>query len=670
MDSATVTALIGARMTRAVTAEQINANQGAGRLSRFGEVREIDTEARTVELAFSSETPVERWFGTEILDHGAGAMRMDRLEGGAALLMDHNWRDQVGVVERVWVGDDRVGRAEVRFGRGARASEIFQDVVDGIRKHVSVGYEVRGLEVETRKGAPDLIRITDWEPYEVSLVSVPADPSVGIGRSAEEPPEEQPGNTGDDGQHRASPDDEQSQQGNSGMKTKVLRDSDGNLVRAKVDENDKIIEVIEVLERAGAAQVQARDAGGQAERQRVQALLDLGRQYEAADLADAAIRAGETTEQLQARILERSSGRNSTRPLSEAQDTEIGLSDREVRNYSIFRGLRAMLPGASARDREAAAFEMECTAAAERTYGRSARGLLIPQDVLSRAFNAGGAANTPAGATSGANTVGTTLMAGSFIEMLRNRTVIMRLAQSMSGLVGNVEIPKQTDGATAYWIGEGEDATEGVPTIGQIGLSPKTVAAYTDITRRLMQQSTPDAEMIVRNDLNRALALEIDKAGFYGTGADNQPLGITNLSGINAVDFAAAGAPTYAEIVDMESQIAADNADVNSMAYVMAAIMRGKLKTTQKFAGTNGSPVWEDGNTVNGYSAEVTNQIAAADIIFGNFGDTIVGMWGGLDVTVDPYSLSKSGGLRIVMFQDVDFVHRRVESFCLGRAIP
>ncbi|WP_420023762.1 phage major capsid protein [Cereibacter azotoformans] len=662
--------LLGAYHTRAVTPEQINANRDEGPLQRFGEVRQIDKEARTVELAFSSETPVERWFGEEILDHGGNAMRMGRIEGGAPLLINHDWEDQIGVVERVWIGDDRRGRAKVRFGKSARAEEIWTDVVDGIRKHVSVGYRVHKVEVTTRKGAADLIHVIDWEPYEISIVAVPADPTVGVGRSLD-----------GDGERGGGP--ENQPKGNE-MKHRTYRDAQGNLVRVQVgDDGQDVAGTEEILERAAqpgqerqgqADEARIRAAGSEQERARVRGLLDLGRSYNAADLADEAIRNGATAEQLQARILERMNQRNS-RPVSEGQDQEVGLTDAEVRRYSIFRGLRALLPSATQREREAAAFEIECTTAAERTYGRQARGLLIPQEVLSRAFNAGGAANTPAGATTGQNLVGTTFMAGSFIDMLRNRTVLLQLARSMMGLVGNVEVPKQTGGATAYWIGEGADATEGVPTIGQIGLTPKTVAAYTDITRRLMQQGTPDAELIVRDDLNRALALAIDLAGFYGTGADNQPKGIVNYAGINAVDFGTDGGgagtgqmPTYAEIVQMESEIAADNADVSSMAYVLNARMRGHMKTTPKFAsGTDAGTIWEQAGTVNGYRADVTNQIANGDVFFGNFADLIVGMWGGLDVTIDPYSLSKSGGLRIVMFQDVDFVLRRVESFCLGR---
>ena len=347
----------------------------------------------------------------------------------------------------------------------------------------------------------------------------------------------------------------------------------------------------------------------------------------------------------------------------------IGMDEKDIRRYSVFNVIRALANPNDAGAQRAAAFEIECSNVAQQQYGRSAKGILIPDDVL-RAFNAGGAPNTPAGAQTGSNLVATDFMAGSFIDLLRPRTTIMRLARTMGGLVGNVEIPKQTGGATAYWIGEGDDANETTPTIGQLGLSPKTVAAYTDITRRLLMQSTPDAEAIVRGDLVAAIAQAIDYAGYYGTGTSNQPLGLANYTGINAVDFAGTN-PTYAELVQMETEIAADNADVNSMAYVLNARGRGAAKTTPKFSSgasvSDAGVIWEPGNTLNGYRAEVTNQVKDGDVFFGNFADLVVGMWGGLDMTVDPYSLSKSGGLRIVVFQDVDFAVRRVESFTLGR---
>jgi hypothetical protein len=147
----------------------------------------IDMERRTVALAFASEMPVERFGYREILDCAPASVRLERLTDGGALLVDHEWKDQVGVVESVSFGADRVGRAVVRFGKGARASEIFTDVVDGIRTKVSFGYWIH--EYKTSKAADGIeeIRASLWEPFEISLVSVPADHSVGVGRSAEEP---------------------------------------------------------------------------------------------------------------------------------------------------------------------------------------------------------------------------------------------------------------------------------------------------------------------------------------------------------------------------------------------------------------------------------------------------------------------------------------------------
>lgn len=668
--------IIGAVFTRKSDSKTLpDFNKGG--LVRTMEVRKFDTEKRTVELAFSSEIEVERWYGIEILDHSPESVRLDRLRDGGALLVDHDWTDQVGVVESVSIDADRRGRAVVRFGRSARADEIFQDIVDGIRKHVSVGYRVLAAKLqETRDEWQDVYRITEWEPFEISIVSVPADTSVGIGRTLDKPQEEQRGSKSDTAGTVEVPAPKKSFE-DSRMLEKILRDASGNLVRAKVDEQGNITQVLEVLERAGDDARNAEQRGREAEKARVRSITEMGEKYNARDLALKAIGEGTTAEDFQRSLLDHlnkpkepaqpaDNTRSGSKPLSEMPSSVIGMSEKDIRRYSIFNVVRALANPNDAQAQRAAAFEIECSHAAQEQYGRSAKGILVPDDVL-RAFNAGGAANTPAGATTGSNLVATDFLASSFIDLLRPRTTIMRLARTMGGLVGNVDIPKQTGGATAYWIGEGEDAAETTPTIGQLGLSPKTVAAYTDITRRLLMQSTPDAEAIVRGDLVAAIAQAIDYAGYYGSGTDNQPRGLANYTGINAVEFAGTN-PTYAELVQMETEIAADNADVNSMAYVLNARGRGAAKTTPKFAsGTDAGVIWEPGNTLNGYRAEVTNQLQNGDVFFGNFADLVVGMWGGLDMTVDPYSLSKSGGLRIVVFQDVDFAVRRVESFVLGR---
>lgn len=673
--------VVGAHFTRSAGSKQLP-DFNKDTLHRTMEVQSFDTGSRTVELAFSSEVEVERWFGVEILDHDPSSVRLDRLRDGGALLVNHDWNDQVGVIESVSIDTDRRGRAVVRFGKSARADEIFQDIIDGIRKHVSVGYRVLAAKLqETRDEYTDVFRITDWEPYEISIVSVPADTSVGIGRGLDSPHEEKGTNNIDTAGTVEKPAATNIVEGI--RMEKILRDASGNLVRAIVDAEGNITQVLEVIERAGDDVRSAERRATEAAQLRVRTITEMGERYNARDLAMTAIGDGTSAEAFQASLLDHINSRNANpgnpagsqsrgaAPIPDTPSPQIGLTDKEVRQYSIFRAVRALQPNASAADRAAAAFELECSEAAQRQLGRTAQGILIPDDVLSsRAFNAGGAPNNPTGAQTGSGLVATDFMAGSFIDMLRNRTTIMQLARVMGGLVGNVEIPKQTGGATAYWLGEGDDATEGTPTIGQLDLAPKSLAAYTDITRRLLMQSTPDAESIVRADLAAAMALAIDYAGYYGTGTNNQPLGLANYTGLNAVPFAGVQ-PTYQELVQMETEIAADNADVSNMAYVANSRFRGYAKTAPKFADgasvAAAGVIWEGGGQINGYRSEITNQIATGDVFFGNFADFIIGMWGGLDLTVDPYSLSKSGGLRLVVFQDVDFAVRRVESFTVGR---
>lgn len=683
----TLAAIIGADMYRDASGGAVLPDFNAkGDLQRKMEVSSFDVEKRTVELAFSSEIEVQRWFGFEILDHDATSIRLDRLRDGGAILVDHDWSDQVGVVESVTIGADRRGRAVVRFGKSARANEIFQDVVDGIRKHVSVGYRVLGAKLQETRDEGDVYRVTDWEPFEISFVSVPADHSVGVGRSLNFSQEEQQREVNETAATgKQTPANQLPSEVKRNMDPIILRDGSGNLVRAYVDEAGNITKIVEVLEKAGDDIRAAETRAAAAATARVNSILSMGRQYGAQEIAQRAIEAGTSAADFQTEVLEllntrgaRPNGgtqaRGGNTPLGDqtAADAAIGLTDAEVRRYSIFNAVRAQQPNATRAEREAAAFEIECSEAAQRAQpGREVRGILIPDDVLrSRAFNAGGAPDTPVGAQTGHVLVDTQLMTGSFIEMLRARTTIMRLAQTMGGLVGNVDIPKQTGGATAYWIGEGQDAPEGTPTLGQLGLTPHTVAAYTDITRRLLMQSTPDAEGIVRRDLVSAIAQAIDVAAYYSDGTGVKPKGLKYMTGINAVAFASVQ-PSYAELVQMESEVAADNADVNNMAYVLNSGARGAAKTTPKFAAgasvADAGVIWEPGNTINGYRAEVTNQVANGDVFFGNFADFIIGMWGGLDLTVDPYSLSKSGGLRIVVFQDVDFAIRRVESFAYGK---
>lgn len=146
----------------------------------------IDVEARTVELSFSSELPVREYFGMEILDHSPGAVRLERMNTGGPVYVDHSRRDLVGVVERCNIGPDRRGHALVRFGKSARAEEVFNDVKDKIRTGVSFDAERHKTILEKSEDGVDWYRTTDWEPVGISLESCPADITVGVGREKKE----------------------------------------------------------------------------------------------------------------------------------------------------------------------------------------------------------------------------------------------------------------------------------------------------------------------------------------------------------------------------------------------------------------------------------------------------------------------------------------------------
>ena len=130
-----------------------------GDLQRFFQLDRaaVDEENRTVRLSFSSEEPVERWFGSEVLSHSPESVRMDRLNGGAPLLWNHDTSDQIGRVESASIENGR-GFAVVRFSKSVRAEELFQDVVDGITSNVSVGYRIHEMQQE---GDKEIYRATD-----------------------------------------------------------------------------------------------------------------------------------------------------------------------------------------------------------------------------------------------------------------------------------------------------------------------------------------------------------------------------------------------------------------------------------------------------------------------------------------------------------------------------
>ena len=581
--------------------------------------RSLDEKERTVELAFSSEEPYERSFGIEILNHDEKSADLTRLRNGAPLLVNHDTNDQVGVVESARIDDDRVGRAVVRFGNSQRAQEIFGDVKDQIRRLVSVGYYVKQVDkAERNDDGLATFNVTEWQPLEVSLVAVPADPTVGVGRSDSEiePPKTE-------------------------TNSEIRKDS-------KME--NKTTPAVEETPRIEVNESEVRKA----EAKRCSEIAALGSRYSCEDQANRAMADGESADQFGRWILENNLRSEPTEAAQE-DSGEIGLNEREVEEYSLTRAISTFCSKGRFEGLEAEASE-----AAKKRYGRNSDGLVVPTDVLSRALSVGTA-------TAGGNTVATDLLSGSFIDLLRNASVIAQTgATYLNGLSGDVAIPRQSGAGTAYWLAEAAAVTDSSQTIDQVTLSPKALSAHTTYSKQLLAQSSIDIEQFVRNDLAQVLAVAQDLAAVQGTGSSNQPTGIWATSGIGSVT---ATSNSFVDIVNMEKEVAVDNALTGSLSYVTNATMAAKLKRTE-IASNTAKFILESGQA-NGYPVYVSNQIPAtynsnakSGVIFGNFSDLLIGNWNGLDVVVDPYTAAANRQVKLVVSLWTDMAVRHAQSFC------
>lgn len=582
----------------------------------------IDAEKRTVDLAFSSELPVERSFGIEILDHNPSSVDLSRLNSGGALLVDHDTRDQVGVVEVATIGADKKGRATVRFGNSQRAQEIFQDVKDGIRKLVSVGYRINKLVTDRVEKGVETLRATSWTPLEISLVSVPADPSVGIGRSATEQNEVTIENfmTTETPAAPAAPNME------------VLRE------QASREQLSRINEINAIASRLDS---------------RVPSIRDLANQ---------AIKEGVSVDAFRATAL---GALPSVQPVAPLARVEI--KDKDARRYSLARAIAAKLDG------KLDGLEKELSDECALKHGRSAEGFFVPDEIMAR--NAIAGTGTLGGMITQIDNLGS-----EFISILRNRSQVLNLGARVMNLSRVTTIPRQSGAHTANWAGETVASTLSGIQLQQITLTPQAVTSYVQYSKMLLMENDPSIDNLLREDIAQQLAIAIDLAALHGTGS-GQPTGIFGTTGIGSVALAANGlaignTTAYPALVSLESLVAAANADQGALAYLLRPSIRGVLRTTTRFASTN-TPVFEN-EQINGYKAVVSNQIAnnlttgtattiTTPVLFGNFNDLIVANFGATDIVTDPYTAGANGVVRIYARRWADIGVRRPASFaCLG----
>lgn len=264
--------------------------------------------------------------------------------------------------------------------------------------------------------------------------------------------------------------------------------------------------------------------------------------------------------------------------------------------------------------------------------------------------------------TAGGYTIQTDI--GGLIPLLDPRPVVRRMgATFLTGLTGNIDFPRNDAGATATWATEVATAGETSPTFDRVQMSPNRLAAFTDISKQVMIQSTINMENFVRNRLTQAVSNALDSAALNGAGG-SEPTGIAGTSGINSISIAAS--PTWAKIVDFETQVAADDADFGNLAYLTTPQIAGILKTIKRDTAGNGF-IWEGNNNgsgqINGYGAFVSTLVpttgGAHYMYFGNWSKLLIGQWGGLDIMVNPYTKAKEATVEVIVnsFWDVAVEH-------------
>lgn len=629
-----------------------------GRLARDASAAQIEIrradDGKRVTLSFpaSSEAPVDRSFGTEVLSHDPQAVNTARLQAGAMpLLFNHDWGDPIGMLSGGRIKDGRLWVDATMFTT-ERAAEVALMVEQGLR-NVSVSYEIEELTEDTKRRG--VFTATRWQPLEVSIVTVPADASVGIGRQADD--ELKP--------VRMVRAVEVSQPVATATSLKGIAMSEQQNAATGANVEVRAAQPSVVITEDHAP----RKSPVEVERERREAIINMSKASNIDSRTEQRwIVDGTPLTKVAADILDVIEERGKTKPQSAA---ELGLSRGDQQRYSMFRVMRmlsARNPSESQSLSAEAAYEIECSRAVAKSLGREPDGIFVPADILRRPVASASRAMLAQPGASGGYLVDTDNM--GFIDMLRNRSVLSSLgARTLSGLQGNVAIPRQTAAGTLVWqAGETTAATAADQTLGQFSMTPKTAIAVTEVGRTLMMQSSPSAEAMVTADLAKVVALGVDLAGLTGTGGA-QPLGIENTTGVTTGQDAANA--TYAKMLAFQGVAAAANAMLDGAGYVTTPAVAAILMAKSRFANTD-TPLW-DGSINDGQMCGVramsSNQVASGHCIFGSWSEVLIGEWGVLELTMNPYQSFNAGVVGIRAIYTVDVLVRYPAAFVVSSSV-
>jgi HK97 family phage major capsid protein len=627
-------------------------------------------ERLEIPVSIASEAIIDDpWLGPVKWSMDASAVDLSRASAHGIPVLEMHERDlPIGRVFGPRVENGRL-IGTLRFSRSDKGQKIYADCVDGILTDTSVGAIITAV----REESSHLVAIR-WQPREVSLVDTGADPSVGVFRQQAAPApvaplEFSPAQLADirlavaealPALQRAS------LEPHSAVAQSAMADHAASAVHTLTEQSI-------MSESPNKAAASAPDSASHVEMgvnraaENTKAIMQLAEfvhqkhpEMGIMRLAEECATFERPFEEFRAQTWEMLRSHQAANPKIAAAQPDLGLSAKETRSFSIVRAALAQLTG----DWKRAGFELECSRAIAEDLGKAPRGFFVPTEVQ-RQMGAQSLQRTQSvgDPTAGGFIVSQDYRGDLFVEALRAQSVAMMAGvRSMPGLVGNVTIPVQTGSATFGWIQEGVDGSSSALSFGAINMAPRTIAGAVPMTRRLLMQSSPAIEQLVRQDLITGAALALDDAILEGSGHSGVPLGISNHPSINTSTITSATTPDWDEMVEFETTVATDNALGGRLAFITTPAIRGILKTKSKDTGS-GLFVLEGGE-VNGYPVYVSTQLATSAILFGDWTQIMVGFWGVLDVKADESTLAASGGLVLRAFQDADVAIRHAVAFC------
>lgn len=631
------------------------------RYFKINNVRELSEEElvayndseRYIELSFSSEEPYEREFGLEVLDHNETSINLERLNTSAPVLFNHNLDDLRGVVIKAMIKDKK-GVALVKIANTEKGLETLQLIKDGVLVNVSVGYVVNKFVLETIEESVKQYRAVDWEPYEISLVTCPADITVGINRSIEENDmkevevEEKSCANKEDKKlcEKCEKEECDCEEEDQEELPEVGKMEEKQIDKENIDNNNEKIENIEKVNE---------------EIESINEILAIGQHFKCLELAKEYI----DNKNFDVKSFKEKVSTFKYTTKGKEMDN-IELSSKEQKEYNFFRGIEAKLENKNS-------FEVEVSNEIAKKTGKEARGIYLPHSAFKRDL-----VIDPAQTNNAVNLEAEDFRSQDYVEVLKNKLVLAQAgATVLSGLKGNVVIPKQTGSVSAQWVAENGVGSESSPTFTQLTMKARSLKAETKISRLALKETSMPLQALTLRDIMSQHALAIDEAGLIGTGSGNSPTGVLNVSGVNLVSIGTnGGAINFAKVVELETALNSANVDVSRAKYITNSKVAGSLKTIQK--ASNLGFILENG-MANGYDVLSTNMVPSnltkgsgtnlSAMFFGNWEDLLIGLFGAVDVVVDPYTYSSSGAIKLVAFQEVDVNVRHAESFSVIKDI-